>query len=92
MDFSQGGLAIQVKDEYCDPIEQPDDISACHVSCPGNCVVSPWSAWSDCDKVIICRCHSSNAGERILTHTSAPNEVIGTITPLGMRKKCADQP
>ncbi|XP_054260593.1 thrombospondin type-1 domain-containing protein 7A-like [Macrosteles quadrilineatus] len=39
-----------VDDEYCDWTTQPVDINACHVACPGDCVLSAWSEWSSCPK------------------------------------------
>lgn len=41
----------QVKEEMCDWTTQPADINACHLACPGDCVLSPWSEWSICPKV-----------------------------------------
>ncbi|XP_073989358.1 thrombospondin type-1 domain-containing protein 7A-like isoform X3 [Rhodnius prolixus] len=40
----------QVKEEMCDWTTQPADINACHLACPGDCVLSPWSEWSICPK------------------------------------------
>lgn len=45
-------LPEEVSDAFCDPIQQPPDVNACHVACPGSCVLSPWSDWSDCSKVV----------------------------------------
>lgn len=42
-----------VDDEFCDWTTQPVDINACHVACPGDCVLSAWSEWSTCPKVHI---------------------------------------
>jgi len=45
------GVPVEVADVYCDPVVQPPDLNACHVACPGTCVLGPWSDWSDCPQV-----------------------------------------
>jgi hypothetical protein len=45
------GVPVEVADIYCDPVVQPPDLNACHVACPGTCVLGPWSDWSDCPQV-----------------------------------------
>lgn len=35
----------------CDWTVRPADTAACHVACPGDCVLGPWSDWSPCPKV-----------------------------------------
>ena len=45
------GVPVEVADIYCDPVLQPPDLNACHVACPGTCVLGPWSDWSDCPQV-----------------------------------------
>jgi hypothetical protein len=47
------GVSTEVADVYCDPVLQPPDDNACHVACPGSCVLGPWSDWSDCPQVCI---------------------------------------
>lgn len=47
------GISVEVADVYCDPVMQPPDLNACHVACPGTCVLGPWSDWSDCPQVCI---------------------------------------
>lgn len=47
------GIPVEVGDVYCDPVMQPPDLNACHVACPGTCVLGPWSDWSDCPQVYI---------------------------------------
>ncbi|CAH1396828.1 unnamed protein product [Nezara viridula] len=37
-------------DSLCDWTVRPADIAACHVACPGDCVLGPWSDWSPCPK------------------------------------------
>ncbi|CAG2064393.1 unnamed protein product [Timema podura] len=44
-------LPTEVSDMFCDPIVQPADVNACHVACPGDCVLGRWSDWSECYKV-----------------------------------------
>lgn len=44
-------VPVEVADIYCDPVVQPPDLNACHVACPGTCVLGPWSDWSDCPQV-----------------------------------------
>jgi hypothetical protein len=45
------GVPTEVADVFCDPVLQPPDLNACHVACPGTCVLGPWSDWSDCPQV-----------------------------------------
>jgi hypothetical protein len=45
------GVPVEVADIYCDPVVQSPDLNACHVACPGTCVLGPWSDWSDCPQV-----------------------------------------
>ncbi|KAF6210950.1 hypothetical protein GE061_014063 [Apolygus lucorum] len=40
----------QVNEGLCDWTTRPSDINGCHVACPGDCVLSPWSEWSICPK------------------------------------------
>ncbi|KAL1139411.1 hypothetical protein AAG570_006395 [Ranatra chinensis] len=39
-----------VQETLCDWTIRTSDINACHVACPGDCVLSPWSEWSICPK------------------------------------------
>lgn len=50
IEVATGGV---VADALCDPILQPADLNSCHLPCPGECVVSQWSEWSQCSQVII---------------------------------------
>ena len=37
--------------QMCDEVTRPDDMKHCQVPCPGECVVTQWSAWSRCPQV-----------------------------------------
>ncbi|KAJ4439806.1 hypothetical protein ANN_07934 [Periplaneta americana] len=50
------GIPNEVADVYCDSVGQPPDLNACHVACPGDCVLGPWSDWSDCPQVRTAQC------------------------------------
>ncbi|XP_059486112.1 thrombospondin type-1 domain-containing protein 7B-like isoform X2 [Neocloeon triangulifer] len=41
--------AIEVSSLKCDQETRPINYTACHVTCPGECVVSMWSDWSPCE-------------------------------------------
>ncbi|XP_024081370.1 thrombospondin type-1 domain-containing protein 7A-like isoform X2 [Cimex lectularius] len=41
---------IEVEEEMCDWATQPLNMKPCHIACPGDCVLSPWSEWSLCPK------------------------------------------
>ncbi|KAL5011039.1 hypothetical protein ScPMuIL_013344 [Solemya velum] len=39
----------RVSDSLCEELKKrPDDKEQCRISCPSDCVLSPWGAWSDC--------------------------------------------
>ncbi|XP_075225413.1 thrombospondin type-1 domain-containing protein 7A-like [Lycorma delicatula] len=61
----------EVGDEYCDWTTQPADINACHVACPGDCVLSSWSEWSLCPKG--CAGSSQQQRTRSLLRAAANN-------------------
>ncbi|KAK4305670.1 hypothetical protein Pmani_022453 [Petrolisthes manimaculis] len=42
------GLQVEVLGRECDASLRPSLQQYCHVSCPGQCVVSSWSPWSPC--------------------------------------------
>lgn len=42
-----------MSEEYCDWTVRPDGVNLCTIACPGDCVLSGWSDWSLCPKVII---------------------------------------
>lgn len=42
-----------MSEEYCDWTERPDGVNLCTIACPGDCVLSGWSDWSPCPKVIM---------------------------------------
>ncbi|XP_039285521.1 LOW QUALITY PROTEIN: thrombospondin type-1 domain-containing protein 7A [Nilaparvata lugens] len=50
----------EVSKDFCDWTTQPSDTNACHVACPGDCVLSSWSEWSLCPK----NCLGSTAQQR----------------------------
>ena len=41
-----------VEDALCDSTNKPPNTRSCVVSCPGECVLTEWSEWSPCSKVI----------------------------------------
>ena len=43
--------AVEVREYYCDPRTKPVETDRCIVPCPGDCVTSHWSEWSDCPQV-----------------------------------------
>lgn len=42
-----------MSEEYCDWTVRPDGVNLCTIACPGDCVLSGWSDWSPCPKVIM---------------------------------------
>lgn len=44
---------IEMSEEYCDWTVRPDGVNLCTIACPGDCVLSGWSDWSPCPKVIM---------------------------------------
>uniref|UniRef100_A0A1A8PEM2 Thrombospondin type-1 domain-containing protein 7A n=3 Tax=Nothobranchius TaxID=28779 RepID=A0A1A8PEM2_9TELE len=43
-----GGENVTVDDGLCDQEETPPRAQVCFLSCPNDCVVSPWGPWSSC--------------------------------------------
>lgn len=70
-----------VDDEFCDWTTQPVDINACHVACPGDCVLSAWSEWSTCPKV---HCLLAKVLQNSLKYTVYTRFVPGGIYLTGM--------
>ncbi|XP_071440668.1 thrombospondin type-1 domain-containing protein 7B-like, partial [Hetaerina americana] len=91
---------LEVGDEMCDPIIQPADVNACHVACPGQCVVSPWSDWSDCPKP--CDPHKERQRTRSilrapvdsasisLSHLGSHMSAVHTCPPLIQVETCVE--
>ena len=40
-----------VLEKFCDTLMRPDTEEECYEPCPGHCVVSAWSHWSQCSQV-----------------------------------------
>ena len=38
-------------EKFCDRLTRPAEEEECYEPCPGHCVLSPWSSWSQCDEV-----------------------------------------
>ncbi|XP_063600061.1 thrombospondin type-1 domain-containing protein 7B-like [Penaeus indicus] len=60
---SATGLEVEVPPEECDATAQLPRQQACRVSCPGECVVSSWSSWSQCPQGCPGRSHRSRSRE-----------------------------
>ncbi|KDR24128.1 Thrombospondin type-1 domain-containing protein 7B [Zootermopsis nevadensis] len=72
------GISTEVADAYCDPVMQPPDLNACHVACPGSCVLGPWSDWSDCPQP----CESSQERQRTRSVLRSPANAHDGATQL----------
>lgn len=49
MHFQLNSSQQRVSDSLCEELKKrPDDKEQCRISCPSDCVLSPWGAWSDC--------------------------------------------
>ena len=42
---------IEAEEHFCDPVMKPRETNHCTLPCPGHCVVSEWSEWSNCPLV-----------------------------------------
>ena len=40
-----------VLEKFCDTLTRPDETEDCFEPCPGHCVVSSWSGWTECEQV-----------------------------------------
>ncbi|XP_068083868.1 thrombospondin type-1 domain-containing protein 7B [Anabrus simplex] len=78
MQLRPHALPTEMHDLYCDPIYQPADVNACHVACPGDCVLSPWSDWSECPKP----CTPSNERQRTRSVLRKPANNAAKCPPL----------
>jgi len=47
----EGKETTEVEESRCDKALRPYEINYCRLPCPGHCVVSNWSAWSNCSQV-----------------------------------------
>ncbi|XP_063229191.1 thrombospondin type-1 domain-containing protein 7A-like [Bacillus rossius redtenbacheri] len=70
-------LPLEKADQYCDRVTQPPDINACHVACPGECVLGPWSDWSECSQP----CARSAERQRTRSVLRAPASSEATCPP-----------
>nr|CAD7204130.1 unnamed protein product [Timema douglasi] len=78
MQLQPDELPTEVSDMFCDPIVQPADVNACHVACPGDCVLGPWSDWSECYKP----CESDRERQRTRSILRAPQSSAATCPQL----------
>nr|CAD7426298.1 unnamed protein product [Timema monikensis] len=78
MQLQPDELPTEVSDMFCDPIIQPADVNACHVACPGDCVLGPWSDWSECYKP----CESDRERQRTRSILRAPQSNAATCPQL----------
>ena len=46
-----GDQPAVVLEKFCDTVARPDTMEDCYEPCPGHCVVSQWSPWSQCAEV-----------------------------------------
>ena len=49
----EGKETTEVDESRCDKALRPFEINYCRLPCPGHCVVTNWSAWSQCTQVNI---------------------------------------
>jgi len=62
---------------WCDTALRPYEINYCRLPCPGHCVVTNWSAWSNCTQVNtlrVCVCVSVG-DERVRCRTAGRIEM-----------------
>ncbi|XP_071515666.1 thrombospondin type-1 domain-containing protein 7B-like [Panulirus ornatus] len=78
------GLQQQVSESECDTSLKPPNQQACHISCPGECVVSSWSPWSSCSQG--CPEHSRRNRSREVVRRPAGN--VATCPPLTEDEPC----
>lgn len=61
--------AMEVSTFKCDLLVRPESYAKCHITCPGECVVSPWSDWSSCNSP--CRQGSKQQKTRVVLRAPA---------------------
>ena len=76
-----------VPDSLCTEGERPSRVMPCEVACRRDCVVSKWSAWTQCP--LSCEEHHSNRMRVVLVPASGP----GLPCPhLLERRRCPERP
>jgi len=45
---------LEEDDFMCEKTTKPYEINYCQLPCPGHCVVSSWTSWSNCSEVPVC--------------------------------------
>ncbi|XP_069960724.1 thrombospondin type-1 domain-containing protein 7B, partial [Cherax quadricarinatus] len=80
------GLQEAVSDSECDVSLRPFTQQDCHVSCPGECVLSTWSPWSSCPQG--CPAHSRQTRSRQVVRKPVGN--LATCPPLRQEEPCVE--
>ncbi|KAG7155290.1 Thrombospondin type-1 domain-containing protein 7B-like [Homarus americanus] len=78
------GLQEEVMQVECDSSVKPFTHQICHVSCPGECVVSMWSSWSPCPQ----DCPEHSHRRRIREVVRRPVGNVATCPTLTEEEPC----
>nr|XP_045613807.1 thrombospondin type-1 domain-containing protein 7A-like [Procambarus clarkii] len=78
------GLQQQVPEDHCDSWLQPPTHQTCHISCPGDCVLSSWSPWSPCPQ----GCPEGSRRSRSREVVRRPVGSLVTCPPLTEQEAC----
>ncbi|XP_064634127.1 thrombospondin type-1 domain-containing protein 7B-like isoform X2 [Lineus longissimus] len=66
--YCQSAKDEMINSRYCAESEKPVMSETCTVPCPNDCVVSGWSAWSDCSKTCGVKGGTQSRTRRILAY------------------------